>query len=139
MKSFKTFIQEATLTQNTTDMISSRIFNILEMANQVHLFHWLTTEHKVHVALNDLFGELRDHADSLAEAWIGLGNTVTVPAPQATLASGDKTIIQKYLEDQLEIINHCVEITNTTELMSMNAVAVDIQADLQKAIYLIRD
>jgi DNA-binding ferritin-like protein len=139
MKSFKNYMLEASLTQNTTEMISARIFNILEIANQIHLFHWLTTDHKVHVAMNELFDELRDHADSLAEAWIGLGNTVTVPTPQATLASGDKKLIQKYLADQLDMINHCVETTNTTELMSMNTVIVDIQADLQKAIYLIRD
>ena len=118
--------------------ISARIPELLHKANQINIFHWVTTEHKVHMALGELYEDMREDIDELAEAWIAIGGPLTAYEPFKFEITGDIGTINKYLEECLESVTNCIEATNTPELMTVNSIAIDIQGDIQKAMYLIR-
>ena len=118
--------------------IGARIPELLHKANQINIFHWVTTDHKVHVALGDLYEDMREDIDELAEAWIAIGGPLSAYNSFNFEITGEIGTINKYLEDCLVSVTDCIEATNTPELMTINSIAIDIQGDIQKAMYLIR-
>jgi hypothetical protein len=60
-------------------VVAELILSLLETANKVHMLHWKVSgqgSYAAHVALNELYDSLRDHADTLAENYQGISETL---------------------------------------------------------------
>jgi len=116
------YIQEALDTQS----IGLCVVTMVGAIAQYHLYHLVTKSKRVHESLNTLYNDLVDVVDHLAESYVGMGNTL--PSYKIALDSNySDAKVMAYTEDLLVMVNSAIEITNTSEYMSVNKHLVDIQ------------
>lgn len=61
------------------NLVAELALSLLETANKVHMLHWGITgqgSYAAHVTLNDLYNQLRGHADTLVENYQGISETL---------------------------------------------------------------
>lgn len=68
----KTLIKPSSTPVYTAKVVGT----LMEFANSVHKLHLKTTSFAQHLALNDLYDDLRGHADTLAEQFQGASGTL---------------------------------------------------------------
>lgn len=98
------------------DHLGHCIVDMLFYVSQLHLAHWLTLKNHHHVVVGDLYSELEEELDSLAEQYIGACLPEKKPEEALML---DKVIRQpnyykviKTEKDILSIVNEIAEYAN---------------------------
>lgn len=140
MKTFKSYITEQSLDEipkEVQEHLSWKIPMILHQANQAHIFHLITKDFKLHNALEELYDSLRDQADNIGEAWIGLSQELKIPEfPKLSLDFND---LEDFLNTCIVSNETCLELTkDINALTAINDNVVQIQAALQKMLYMTR-
>lgn len=127
--------------------IGSCLTDMLFYVNQLHLTHWLTLKNHHHVVVGELYEELEEELDDLAEQYLGASLPELKPEDALNLMEGTKekrtyTII-KSTEDILNIITEITDkatmalelVENDTKYSFMRDSIMDIIAVLHSSKY----
>lgn len=136
----------ATLTDTQTK-ISKSILNMLFYTSQIHLTHWLTIKNHHHVITGDLYKELQDELDSLAEQYLGASLPTMKPEDALNLMDQinlpKKYKVVKTEEDILQLLSEITAyaknllsiVEKDKEFSFMQDSVMDIIAVLHSAKY----
>lgn len=94
-------------------MLGEVITNMLFYVNQLHLTHWLTLKNHHHVIVGELYEELEEELDELAEQYLGACLPEMKPEEALYLMQGVK-IARKYrvIKTEEEILALIKEVTD---------------------------
>jgi len=129
---FNQFLNEANAENNYAAFFAS----MLEIRAQAHMYHWQTTEHSVHIALEKFYNAYIILIDSLAEAILGFGDRPVLGEATLSLNDYSKENVQDFIknaetlfkESGLKIANGKGEVINIID---------EIIAELDKLKYLL--
>ena len=76
------------------------IMQLVQMEQQMRIFHWQTKSHARHKAFGKVYSNLGDLIDTFAEAWMGKNGRVRVSGPiELQNLGGDvEQIIDRYIQ-----------------------------------------
>lgn len=76
------------------------IMQLVQMEQQMRIFHWQTKSHARHKAFGKVYSNLGDLIDTFAEAWMGRNGRVRVSGPiEVQNLGGDvEQIVDGYIE-----------------------------------------
>lgn len=76
------------------------IMQLVQMEQQMRIFHWQTKSHARHKAFGKIYSNLGDLIDTFAEAWMGKNGRVRVSGPiEIQNLGGDvEQIVDGYIE-----------------------------------------
>jgi DNA-binding ferritin-like protein len=88
------------------------ITDMLFYVNQLHLTHWLTLKNHHHVIVGELYEELEEELDDLAEQYLGASLPDMKPEESLYLSQGVKTPRNyRVIKSEKEILDLIEEIT----------------------------
>ena len=76
------------------------VMQLVQMEQQMRIFHWQTKSHARHKAFGKIYSNLGDLIDTFAEAWMGRNGRVRVSGPiELQNLGGDvEQIVDGYIE-----------------------------------------
>lgn len=124
------------LPKEVQEVLDQKVPVLLQTANQAHIYHLLTHSLKKHKALEALYDTIREKADKIGETWIALGGKIIVSDIPVLSTEFSNEILVKFLEEFLESIVKCLELTKDIDfLSSINDAIAEIQEATENALY----
>lgn len=117
--------------------LENLVVSVLSFVEQTHLYHILTKSYAEHMAIGEFYAGIQADADALAESYIGMtGGFSTLQPIQAEFkVNYSKANFISELDGFRAIVTSGVEITNRSDLMSLNGVLVNIQGAIDTLSY----
>jgi len=128
---FKDFINENIEDINNTG-IGYLITYSLYMVAQTHLWHLIATSGQKHTALNELYTELQDEVDELAEQFIAQGGKLE-PVNDSIMTVYDDNLIIEKLNQYRNMVTSCID--RRPEMASIVDGIIDLQEVIDKKLY----
>ena len=111
------------------------IMQLVQMEQQMRIFHWQTKSHARHKAFGKVYSNLGDLIDTFAEAWMGKNGRVRVSGPiELQNLGGDvEQIIDGYIETLVGITD-VLDPQRDTDLLNIRD---EILSEFNKLKYLL--
>jgi DNA-binding ferritin-like protein len=98
--------------------ISSIIVDMLFYVNQLHLAHWLTLKNHHHVVVGELYEELEEELDELAEQYLGASLPELKPEEALDMAiATKKQRTYKVIKSTEDILDFVEEVTQQANML----------------------
>ena len=111
------------------------VMQLVQMEQQMRIFHWQTKSHARHKAFGKVYSNLGDLIDTFAEAWMGKNGRVRVSGPiELQNLGGDvEQIIDGYIETLVGITD-VLDPQRDTDLLNIRD---EILSEFNKLKYLL--
>jgi len=111
------------------------VMQLVQMEQQMRIFHWQTKSHARHKAFGKIYSNLGDLIDTFAEAWMGKNGRVRVTGPiELQDISGDvESIVDGYI-DTLISMTDTLDPQRDTDLLNIRD---EILGEFNKLKYLL--
>jgi hypothetical protein len=124
--------------KNRNKLSSELLLNLLQLKNQMKLYHWQTKKHSRHVGSHIFLQKYDDVLDSLIEAYQGKYNTIKLNKDMKILNIPDNKIIE-FLKKAREYLNNIApklfNKENNGDLFNLKDEILEI---IDKTIYLFK-
>lgn len=112
-------------------LIPSTMFTI----GQIHIWHLLCTSGQKHSALGDLYDDLVESIDELAEKFIAQGGVISETEPYKYMCKYDENEIYNYINSYRDNISNVISNSMGAELKSIQDSVIDLQEVIDEFLY----
>lgn len=112
-------------------LIPSTMFTI----GQIHIWHLLCTSGQKHTALGDLYDDLVESIDELAEKFIAQGGVISETEPYKYMCRYDENEIYNYINSYRDNISNVISNSMGAELKSIQDSVIDLQEVIDEFLY----
>lgn len=138
VESISSVITEAKKKKTTNFVFGEFIAQSLIMADQIHTWHWVSDEKNTHEVLGDLYEKMRDLLDDLVEGYISnVGDLNYTYTSKLTTKNASKKFIVRELQEYRSLLGDTIVASKSMGLITVNDNLVELNALLDKAIYLL--
>lgn len=102
---------------------------------QIHIWHLLCTSGQKHTALGDLYDDLVENIDELAEKFIAQGGMILESDPFTYSNKYEIGTILKQVDGYRQIISSTIESCGEAQLKSLQDALIDIQENVDSFKY----
>lgn len=102
---------------------------------QIHIWHLLCTSGQKHTALSDLYDNLVENIDELAEKFIAQGGVISETKPYKYMCRYDENEIYNYINDYRDNISNVISNSMGAELKSIQDSVIDLQEVIDEFLY----
>lgn len=123
---------------NSGNSLETLVPEIMNVISQLHIFHLLAPNGQKHTALGELYEELQDEVDELAEIYIGMGGTLSARAmnPFTPRVEYSDKLVVDYVKEFVAMINMCLQSTSdNVEMLSLQDELTEIQELVYHFVY----
>lgn len=105
------------------------------MIGQIHIWHLLCTSGQKHTALGDLYDDLVESIDELAEKFIAQGGNISETEPYKYISMYNENEIYNYINNYRTHISSVIENSMGAELKSIQDSVIDLQEVIDSFLY----
>lgn len=102
---------------------------------QIHIWHLLCTSGQKHTALGDLYDDLVESIDELAEKFITQGGVISETEPYKYMCKYDENEIYNYINSYRDNISNVISNSMGAELKSIQDSVIDLQEVIDEFLY----
>ena len=137
-ESITSLVTEAKKKKTSNFIFGEFIAQSLVMADQIHTWHWVSDEMNAHEVLGDLYEKMREILDELVEGYISnVGDLAYTYTSKLTTKNSSKKVIIRELKEFRTLVGDTINASKTMGLPSVNDKLVELNALLDKSIYLL--
>ena len=123
---------------NTAQTIESITLLSLAMVSQSHIYHLVTKRYNEHMAINEFYLSLQSNIDTLVETYLGANSGTHFLSGKVDFEISldyNNTVFITEVDGYRKKIVSSIDATNSSSLLSINDVLVDILSDIDTLKY----